>query len=144
MTLNGSCLCGTVRYEIDQLDTPIGHCHCTTCRKAHAAAFASTARVVRPHFRWRAGQEALGAYESSPGRYRRFCARCGSHILAERLDDPHILLRVATLDDDPGVRPVVHIFIADAVPWLDEGDDLPRIRHGRPDASGTSRAIDAG
>jgi Cupin len=23
---------------VDQLDMPIGHCHCVTCRKAHAAA----------------------------------------------------------------------------------------------------------
>jgi len=126
MALNGSCLCGTVRYEIDQLDTPIGHCHCTTCRKAHAAAFASTARVMRPHFRWRAGQDALSSFESSAGRFRRFCGRCGSHIMAERLEDPHVVLRVATLDDDPGKQPVVHIFIADAAPWLDEAEDLPR------------------
>jgi hypothetical protein len=54
------------------------------------------------------------------------CSRCGSHILAERPEDPHVVLRVATLDDDPGVRPVVRIFIADSGPWLDEGDDLPR------------------
>jgi hypothetical protein len=126
MALKGSCLCGSVRYEIDQLDTPIGHCHCTTCRKAHAASFASTARVNREHFRLLSGHDKLSAFESSPGRFRRFCPRCGSHILAERLEDPHVVLRVATLDDDPGVRPVVHIFIADAVPWLDEGDDLPR------------------
>jgi hypothetical protein len=97
-----------------------------TCRRAHAAAFASTARVVRSHFRWRTGQEALSAFESSPGRYRRFCSRCGSHILAERLEDAHVL-RVAMLDDDPGVRPVAHIFIANAAPWLDEGDDCRAI-----------------
>ena len=126
MALKGSCLCGAVRYEVDRLDTPIGHCHCNTCRKAHAAAFASTARVNRDHFRIVAGGDRLTAFESSPGRFRRFCSACGSHILAERPEDPHVVLRVATLDEDPGVRPAVHIFIADAVPWLDEGDDLPR------------------
>ena len=126
MALNGSCLCGTVRYEIDQLDTPIGHCHCNTCRKAHAAAFASTARVMREHFRFKSGADKLGAFESSPGRFRRFCTGCGSHILAERLNDPHVVLRVATLDDDPGLRPVLHLWIENAAPWLDEGDDLPR------------------
>ena len=42
---------------------------------------------------------------------------------AERLEDPHVVLRVAMLDDDHGVRPVAHIFIANAAPWLDEGDD---------------------
>lgn len=49
--MKGSCLCGAVAYEIDQLDMPIGHCHCHTCRKAHAAAYTSTAGVLREHFR---------------------------------------------------------------------------------------------
>jgi ADP-ribosyl-[dinitrogen reductase] hydrolase len=38
--MKGSCLCGAVEYEIDQLDMPISHCK--TCRKARAAAFVST------------------------------------------------------------------------------------------------------
>jgi hypothetical protein len=53
MSLKGSGLCGAVRYEVDQLDMLIGHCHCTTCRKAQAAAYASTAGVMREHFRHR-------------------------------------------------------------------------------------------
>ena len=65
MTLKGSCLCGAVRYEIDRLDTPIGYCHCTTCRKAHAAPYAPTARVARNGFRLVAGEEKLSAFESS-------------------------------------------------------------------------------
>ena len=45
--LEGSCLCGSVRYQIDQLDMPIVHCLCDTCRKAHAAPYTSTAGVMR-------------------------------------------------------------------------------------------------
>src|ERR1700687_5300149 len=101
MALKGSCLCGSVRYEIDQLDTPIGHCHCRTCRKAHAAAFASTARVDRSDFRWLSGQAALGAYESTPGKLRRFCTRCGTHLIAEWTAQTQVIVRVATLDEDP-------------------------------------------
>ena len=97
MSLRGSCLCKAVCYEVDQLDMPIGHCHCVTCRKAHAAAFASTAGVMRDQFRWTAGEEKLSAYESSPGKLRRFCSVCGTQLIAERPSQPHIILRVATL-----------------------------------------------
>lgn len=48
-------MCGAVRYEMGRLDMPLGHCHCVTCRKAHAAAYASTAEVVDPAA---GGQEA--------------------------------------------------------------------------------------
>ena len=100
--MKGSCLCGTVQYEIDQLDGPIGHCHCRTCRKSNAAAFTSTAWVNRDRFRWLKGRERLSSFESSPGKQRRFCSVCGSHLVAEREGEPQLILRVATLDDDPG------------------------------------------
>ena len=74
MPLHGSCLCGTVRYEADQLDAPIVHCHCTMCRKAHAAAFNSSAAVDRAHFRWTAGEDKLSRYASSPDKNRWFCS----------------------------------------------------------------------
>jgi len=132
VTLKGSCLCGAVRYEIDRLDTPIGFCHCTTCRKAHAAPSAPTARVMREHFHLIAGRDKLSAFESSPGRMRRFCSMCGTHIVAERSDQPHVVLRVATLDDDPDVKPIVHIWTSHDVPWLAEDERLPRFPEWPP------------
>lgn len=122
MSLKGSCLCRAVRYEANRLASPIAHCHCATCRKAQGSAYASTARVMREDFRWLAGEERLTRYESSEGKYRYFCSTCGSHLMAERAAQPHVILRVATLDDDPGARPEFHIWTSHDVPWLtDEG-----------------------
>ena len=104
---------------------PILHCHCTTCRKAHSAPFAPTAGVFREHFRWLAGEEKLSSYESSPGKLRHFCSVCGSHLVAERASQPHVVLRVATLDEDPGERPRAHIWTSHDVPWLGYGEVLP-------------------
>ncbi|QAY87279.1 GFA family protein [Pseudomonas arsenicoxydans] len=118
-SLHGSCLCKAIEYELDNLDMPISHCHCQTCRKAHAAAFASTAGVMREHFRWIKGQHLLNSYESSPGKLRHFCSVCGSHLMAERLAQPHVIIRVATLDDDPGMTPQAHIWTSHDVPWLE-------------------------
>jgi len=122
MNLHGSCLCGAISYAITQLDGAIEHCHCRTCRKANASPFTSTARVAREHFRWLRGEDLLGSYESSPGKNRRFCSRCGSHIVAERAGQPHVILRVATLDDDPDIRPVMHIWTSHHVAWLAVAD----------------------
>ncbi|MEC5205600.1 hypothetical protein QF022_000556 [Vogesella perlucida] len=116
--LEGSCLCGGVRYQIDQLDMPIVHCHCHTCRKAHAAPYTSTAGVMRQHFRWLAGEHLLRSFESSPGKLRHFCSVCGSHIVAERPGQPHVILRVATLDSDPATLPVAHIWTSHHPRWL--------------------------
>lgn len=122
--MKGSCLCGSIAYEVDRLDMPIGHCHCQTCRKAHAAAFVSTAGVKREHFRWTKGKETLSSFDSSPGKLRHFCPVCGSHLVAERPAQAHVIVRVATLDDDPGIKPLMHIWASHDVPWL-AYEDVP-------------------
>lgn len=130
--MQGSCLCGAVRYQITQLDGPIAHCSCHTCRKAHAAAFTSTARVLRAHFRWSAGAEALRAFESSPGKLRHFCGNCGSHLMAERAGQQHVIVRVATLDHDPGQAPQFHIWTSHQQPWLAYGAPVPAYPEWQP------------
>jgi ADP-ribosyl-[dinitrogen reductase] hydrolase len=122
-----------VRYEVKQLDMPIGHCHCATCRKAHASAYATNAGVMRENFRWTAGEEKLGCYESSPGKLRRFCTNCGTHLMAERTSQPNVILRVATLDDPPDARPSFHIWTSHDVPWLTDDGGLPRHPEFRPE-----------
>jgi len=129
--MKGSCLCGAIEYEIDSIDMPVAHCHCRTCQKAHAAAFASTVGIMREHFRWLKGEEKLSSFESSPGKLRYFCSRCGSHLVAERVNQPHVILRVATLDEDPGITPQMHIWASHGVPWL-EYEDIPSYLEWQP------------
>lgn len=123
--MKGSCLCGLVTYEVARLAGPIVHCHCTKCRKAHAAAFASTARVDRSDFQWLSGQHAIGAFEPSPGKLRHFCRECGSHLVAEWTAQPQVISRVATLDEDPEARPVAAIWYSHGVPWLSGNAAMP-------------------
>ncbi len=35
-------------------------------------------------------------------------------------------LPLGALDDDPGVKPACHVFVASKAPWHDITDDLPR------------------
>jgi ADP-ribosyl-[dinitrogen reductase] hydrolase len=123
--MKGSCLCGAVAYEIDRLVGPVRYCHCRTCQKAQGAAFAPTARVQRQHFRWLKGEDRLSAFESTPGKLRRFCSVCGSHLLAEWLDQPQVILRVATLDENPHPTAYAHIWVSHDEPWMYLGADVP-------------------
>ncbi len=130
MALQGSCLCGSVTYDIGELAGPISHCHCRTCRKAHASPYTTTARVLRTQFQITRGEELLRAYESAPGKLRKFCSGCGAHLFAERSDQPTIILRVATLDDDPGERPDFHIWTSHDAGWL--SPDCPAYEEWQP------------
>jgi len=108
--MKGSCLCGGVEYEVSMLDMPIIFCHCKTCQKAHAAPFAPSAGVLRKNFRWLRGEDKISSFESSPGKVRHFCSVCGTHLVAERPHQLHVILRVATLDEDPSLKPEAHIW----------------------------------
>ena len=125
--LRGSCLCGGVRYEISgPLSYPL-NCHCSMCRKAHGAAFRSRARVKADDFRWTQGAELLTYYESSPGNHRGFCRACGSPLLSRFDNDPSSYgLPLGALDDDPGIKPGFHVFVASKAPWYDITDELPQ------------------
>jgi hypothetical protein len=139
--LHGSCLCGGVKFEINGPLHGPSNCHCSMCRKQHGAAFRSRARVAQTDFKWVRGEELVTFYESSPGGFRGFCRVCGSPIInkfsagtpvAER--DPDAPSRygiaLATLDDDPGVRPAAHGFVASKAPWYEITDNLPQFAEG--------------
>lgn len=125
--IRGSCLCGSVRYEVHGALGPISHCHCSMCRKAHGAAFGTYASVRRSDFAWRGGEEHVVAYRSSPAVTRTFCGRCGAtlqFIVDARPES--FALALGTLDDDPGARPALHIFVTSKAPWYEITDALPR------------------
>ena len=107
------------------------------CRKQHGAAFRSRARVEQKDFKWLQGEELVTFYESSVGVFRGFCRVCGSPTVNKYgagsppvKSDPDAAARygiaLATLDDDPGVRPSSHIFVASKAPWFTITDDLPQ------------------
>ena len=121
--IEGTCLCGTVRFAVDEV-RDLAHCHCSMCRKHHGAPFATMARVTEGAFRWTAGESAIGRYESSPGFHRSFCRICGSS-LPDSSPSGGWFVPAGLFAGDPGVRPVVHIFLASKAPWHTIADALP-------------------
>lgn len=106
----GSCLCGDVQYKVDENITQIECCHCLTCRKAHASAFAMGVTIAKSSFSLIGGAESLKEFESSPGKFRVFCRSCGSHLYAYRITEPSLIrLRPACLDTDLSSFAVKHI-----------------------------------
>lgn len=125
--LNGSCLCGGVKFVIAGALSGALNCHCSMCRKAHGAAFRSRARVSAADFRWVQGEDLVNYYESSPGTHRGFCRVCGSPLVSRFDDYPSQYgLPLGALDDDPGVKPTRHVFVAHKAPWFDITDALPQ------------------
>lgn len=129
----GSCLCRTVRFEIDGPLAPIQFCHCTDCRKAQGGAFAANIPLDTKDFRLLSGADDLQAYESSPGKERVFCRRCGSPIFSRLASRPGVVrLRAGTLDAPVGAERGFHFHVASKAGWWEITDDLPQYPAERP------------
>lgn len=116
----GSCLCGAVTYEIHGELSDFGHCHCGSCRKASGSAFGANAGVERASFRLVTGADTLREYESSPGKVRTFCSRCGSPIYAHLAKSPDVLrIRLGSLDTRLDSHARAHTFVSDKADWED-------------------------
>jgi hypothetical protein len=142
-TIRGSCLCGGVQFEISgPLSSPL-NCHCSLCRKQHAAPFRSRARVHSKDLRWLRGENLVKYYETPGGYQRGFCRECGSPILnrtapnsKRAAQSPQSLsqygIPLAILDDSP-VRPECHVFVGSKAPWFEITDKLPQYVAYAPD-----------
>jgi hypothetical protein len=123
--IRGSCLCGAVRFEIDKVRA-LTHCHCVNCRKLAGAAFATYAHVDADKFRFVAGEDMTVSYESSPGSFRHRCRTCGCPTPGKASYLPTVSIPAGLLDDDPEVRPRLHVFTSSRAPWWTIQDDLPQ------------------
>ena len=123
----GSCLCGGVQFEVQGDLAPIQICYCGQCRKAQGTALVTNMPVSRSAVKFSSGEHLMRRYESSPGKLRVFCSRCGSPLYSERpATAPGVIrLRAGVLDGPLPVRPEVQIYAAHRSNWWPLRDDLP-------------------
>jgi hypothetical protein len=122
----GSCLCGTVKYELDGPFEVMSHCHCSMCRKHHGAAFATFVTVPLSSFRWVAGDDALSTYQSSAYGKRTFCSKCGSVMPVVEADTGVAFCPAGNLDGELGIQPQSHRFVGSKASWHTITDTLPQ------------------
>lgn len=124
---SGSCLCGGIRFEIRSSLAPIQVCHCSLCRKAQGGPFATNIPVELSAFHFLSGENLLTFYESSPGKQRCFCSRCGSPIFSRKDSLPNILrVRAGLINEPLPVKPEFHAFVGSKCNWWQINDSLPQ------------------
>ena len=124
----GSCLCGGVRFTLRGPAQLARYCHCGRCRKARAASHAANLLASDGAVVITRGAERLVSYKIPEAlRFTQsFCGDCGGKL--PRIDPERKLAVVpmGALDDDPGLRPGGHIFVASKARWDEITDALPQ------------------
>ena len=129
MALTGQCLCGSVRYEIDNLPAVTGICHCKNCQRQAGSAFSTLAGIPKSEFRFVQGAPKLyedGDTKSGNTVQRYFCERCGSPIYSGVASQPDTLfLKTGTLDDTSGWEPRFQTWCDSKQHWVTLEEGIP-------------------
>jgi hypothetical protein len=120
----GKCSCGAVRYAVAEPFLYAGYCHCSRCRAASGSAFSALAGIERDKLRVTDGEDSITLFERGPDNSR--CRLCGSPLFALVRAGRFYHVRMGTLVDDPGIRPMFHIFVGSKAPWHEITDSLPQ------------------
>lgn len=125
--MKGSCLCGTVAYEVTSPVKVFQYCHCSRCRKTSGTAHAANLFVAADQFRLISGADNIAAFKPEGAKYfiSHFCKTCGSKVPKDE-GEKYVLIPAGGLDDDPGIKPLQSIYWGSRAPWYCEVGDLPK------------------
>ena len=135
LPLTGGCLCGGIRFEVDEAPESASYCHCTRCQRRTGTAASAQARVAPGALRIVAGEELVREWAPPDGWPKCFCGACGSALWSRDPASGALGVRLGAFDSDPGVRPSYRQYVAYAAAWEEIPDDgLPRFPERRPPA----------
>jgi hypothetical protein len=134
----GSCFCGAVELEVTGAPVAMGYCHCGSCR-SWSGGPVNAFSLWRPEaVRITAGGEHVATFAKTPLSQRRYCTKCGGHLLAEH---PPLGLvdvfaaTIPTLEFVPGV----HVNYAETV--LPMRDGLPKLKDFPAEFGGSGQVM---
>jgi hypothetical protein len=127
-TITGSCLCGSVKFEVTPPFMAFRYCHCSRCQKASGAAHAANAFLPEKQFKWLAGESLVKLFKL-PGAKRfsvAFCTQCGTRVPYKVPTTENVLIPAGVLDADPGARPENSIFWKSKAAWYVAPDEMKK------------------
>jgi hypothetical protein len=127
---SGGCLCGGVQFsysgEIGGALGKITACLCRQCRRAQGFA-AAVGPAEASGFSILQGKDLVCEFQSSPGKWRAFCGRCGSPLYARLQAKPEVLrLRLGAFDTLPKDIAIEAVIFAEDPPAWTSLEDAPR------------------
>jgi hypothetical protein len=136
-THTARCFCGAVEVTLSGGPEAMGYCHCESCRRWSAGPINAFSLGPKAAVRVTKGEDQLGSYAKTPASVRRWCKKCGGHVLTDHPGWGLVDVYAAVIDDFE-FAPGVHVHYEETVLPIRDGitklKDLPEAMGG----SGTS------
>jgi len=118
MNAEGSCNCGSVKFEIAVGVSDVYICHCSICRKSTGSGGIAVAVVSNDSFTWTEGEDFIKTwYKPNHDWESSFCTNCGSSLPGKN-DETTSYVPVSLLDTGYERLEVKHhLFVGSQAPW---------------------------
>jgi hypothetical protein len=127
-----------VAIEASGVPEEMGYCHCSSCRHYSGGPVSAFTLWKAENVRVTTGVEFLGRFKKTDMSDRRFCMKCGGHVM---VDHPSLGFAdvYAAMLPTLAFAPTVHLNYAETV--LPIKDGLPKLRDFPTEAGGSGEAI---
>ena len=125
MSHKGQCFCGAIQVEVFGEPEAMGYCHCRSCRSWSGGPVNAFTLWKPDKVKVTAGAVHLASFEKTQMSQRKFCKKCGGHLLANHPPLGLVDVFAATIPT-LAFKPGVHVNYAETV--LPVRDGLPKLK----------------
>lgn len=135
----GQCFCGAVELEVTGEAAGAGFCHCATCRSWSAGPVNAFTLWKTEAVKVTKGESLIGEFHKTEKSLRKWCTRCGGHLMTEHPAWGLIDVYAATIPGFP-FEPGVHVNYESTV--LPMKDGLPKLKDFPSELGGSGETMD--
>ncbi len=134
----GRCFCGAVEVTVTGAPAGMGYCHCASCRSWSAGPVNAFTLWDPGNVEITKGAEHVATFNKTPNSDRKWCKKCGGHLMAGHpglnLIDVFAAI-IPSLKFEPGV----HVNYSETVLRMKDG--LPKLKDFPAELGGSGEAV---
>ena len=134
----GSCFCGAVTLEASGAPEAMGYCHCRSCRSWSGGPVNAFSLWKPDAIRITAGADEVATFAKTPMSERKFCKRCGGHLMTNHPPLGLIDVFTATIPT-LDFQPALHVNYAETVLRIRDG--LPKLKDFPAEFGGSGETL---
>jgi hypothetical protein len=134
----GRCICGAIEVEVTGSPEAMGYCHCNSCRSCSGKPFHAFSLWKPEAVRIKAGSQYVVTSQKPAMSHRKYCARCGGHLMTYHPTPDLVDMFVSTFPT-LAFSPSVHVNYAETV--LPVRDGLPKLKDFPQELGGSGEMI---
>ena len=138
MTHKGSCFCGAVQLEVSGNPEGMGYCHCRSCRSWSGGPVNAFSLWQPNAVKVTAGSDQIKTFVKNPMSERKYCAKCGGHLMTNHPPLGLVDVYAATIPTLKFV-PGVHVNYSETVLRMKDG--LPKMKDFPKEFGGSGETV---